>query len=71
MNKETSIYLDHAEEYIQAAFNEISKAREQEEGTRIEALFVTEAVRKLQAAITVINRTKPANATPSELKESE
>lgn len=59
MNKETSLFLDHVDDYIKSAQRELAKARMQESGSRHEALHLSEARLALNNAATVLGRTLP------------
>lgn len=60
MNKETSLFIDHVDDYIKSAQRELGKAREQEAGTSREAAHLDEARLALANAITVLERALPS-----------
>ena len=61
MNKETSLFLDHVNDYIKTAQRQLAKARLQDTGTREEAMYLKEARLSLDNASTVLGRTFPSN----------
>lgn len=60
MNKETSLFIDHVDDYIKSAQRELAFAREQEAGTSREAAHLEEARLALANAITVLERAIPS-----------
>lgn len=61
MNKETSLFLNHVDAYIEAAQRELAKARQHGSGTRQEAMHLEEARLALNNASTVLARTLPSS----------
>jgi hypothetical protein len=60
MNKETALFIDHVDAYIESAKRELAKARQQEDGSRQEAGHLEGARLALENAVTVLGRTLPS-----------
>lgn len=54
MSTEKSRLLDNVDDALKSVAREMAKARQQKEGTRIEAVHVAEAKLKLQVALRIM-----------------
>lgn len=59
MGKDTDMYLQHVEEYMQKATWALEKARKHVDGTSEQAMHLYDVQRALDNAHTVISRTLP------------
>lgn len=60
MGRDTDMYLQHVEEYMQKATWALEKARRHADGTREQAMHLDDVRRALDDAHTVILRALPA-----------